>query len=724
MKIVDSFANFSQHTPAARVIGRRSAGLILSLVLIFGDASPADDNHLVVFGDNQHPTRIATGSAGGFAVTDFEGKSVFIYDSALSIVGEIKQVDRPIAVAVDQQGRFLVGCANGNLEVYDAGGAKVEVASEGVLSQPNDMAVDFNGRVYMADSRNDRVFVFDALWNWDRIIGSSGSGNGQFSFPSCVAIAYHLGPTNEPVGELFVGDQGNHRVQVFDLNGTYLRSFGSNISDFGTNWLNRFNTLQTLVVDDLLRPHVVDLYLSRVQVFDAQTSTNVLSYGTFGTGPGQMRMPLDIAMADDGRIIAADADNGRLAVIYSNAMTRVLLSTNIIDEMAPTGTVVGTLTADPAPAGPNVFLLVPMPGGADNSFFVIDGDLLRTAAPLDHETHGTCHIKIKAANSNSLNLIYGETMTITVNDVNDAPTGISLDRPGVNESLPTNSLAGVFITDDADTNDTFTYNFATGEGDTDNALFAISGDQLLTRAVFDYETTNAYSIRVSVRDAAGAAWTGALAVAVLNVNESTDPDTDGDGMPDWWELQCAGIITGLVPLDDSDMDGFDNLGEWILGTDPFDPSLFPSVWNLSGIAVDAPPYIWTTGGHAAWFEQTTNTHDGVDAAQSGHIADNQFTWMETTIVGPGRLTFWWKVSSEGGFDYLRFYVDGSEATPEISGNVDWQSCDVRIGTGSHTLQWMYSKNSSVSAGSDCGWVDQVTFWWTSGLPWLNLLLGP
>jgi len=66
-------------------------------------------------------------------------------------------------------------------------------------------------------------------------------------------------------------------------------------------------------------------------------------------------------------------------------------------------------------------------------------------------------------------------------------------------------------------------------------------------------------------------------------------------------------------------------------------------------AVDATNLVWTTGGNVVWGAQASITHDGVDAAQSGAIGDSQSTYLQTTIVGPGKLTFWWKVSSE---DYL------------------------------------------------------------------------
>jgi hypothetical protein len=70
-------------------------------------------------------------------------------------------------------------------------------------------------------------------------------------------------------------------------------------------------------------------------------------------------------------------------------------------------------------------------------------------------------------------------------------------------------------------------------------------------------------------------------------------------------------------------------------------------------ALDTPGWAWATGT-IPWIGQTTVTHDGVDAGQSGAISHGEQSWMETTVAGPGTLTFWWRVSSESGYDYLEF----------------------------------------------------------------------
>lgn len=128
-------------------------------------------------------------------------------------------------------------------------------------------------------------------------------------------------------------------------------------------------------------------------------------------------------------------------------------------------------------------------------------------------------------------------------------------------------------------------------------------------------------------------------------------------------------------------------------------------------ALDATGLTWTGGGNANWSYQTTTTHDGVDAGRSGALGFDQVSSMQTTVVGPGSLSFWWKVSSENNYDWLTFTVDGVAPTeaPRISGTVDWVQKTVPIASGSHIIKWSYSTDYSLAVGSDAGWVDQVVY---------------
>jgi hypothetical protein len=134
------------------------------------------------------------------------------------------------------------------------------------------------------------------------------------------------------------------------------------------------------------------------------------------------------------------------------------------------------------------------------------------------------------------------------------------------------------------------------------------------------------------------------------------------------------------------------------------------------VALDTTNLVWTTGGTSNWEGQTTNTHDAVDAAQSGPLPDRQTNWIATVVTGPGTVTFWWRVSSEPGWDYLRFYI-GGQFKAETSGvDAPWQQQSYPVPTGSQTLRWAYEKDVLGWQGMDAGWVDQVTFTPTAPAP--------
>ena len=106
----------------------------------------------------------------------------------------------------------------------------------------------------------------------------------------------------------------------------------------------------------------------------------------------------------------------------------------------------------------------------------------------------------------------------------------------------------------------------------------------------------------------------------------------------------------------------------------------------------------------------TSTHDGTDALQSQAIGNYESSSLETTVYGPGTLTFWWKVSTGNGS--LRFYLDDPEhlqpSLESITGEQDWQQISAVIPAGKHSIEWEYNK-LSLTGGSDAGWIDEVVF---------------
>lgn len=133
----------------------------------------------------------------------------------------------------------------------------------------------------------------------------------------------------------------------------------------------------------------------------------------------------------------------------------------------------------------------------------------------------------------------------------------------------------------------------------------------------------------------------------------------------------------------------------------------PPVLTL-GEALDNAGFTWTNSGAVEWVAQTNTTHDGIDAAETGDIRDNQYSILAIGLAGPGELSFWWRVSSEKDYDLLDVSMDGNPVT-WISGAKDWSRVSLTIPAGAHVVAWKYGKDAAGGWGEDRGWLDQVVY---------------
>ncbi len=123
---------------------------------------------------------------------------------------------------------------------------------------------------------------------------------------------------------------------------------------------------------------------------------------------------------------------------------------------------------------------------------------------------------------------------------------------------------------------------------------------------------------------------------------------------------------------------------------------------------DMGSFEWTTGGNSSWAVSTENPYEGTYCAKSGTISHNQSSWIELDyeVFTDDVVSFYFKVSSEGSYDYLNFYIDNSEQG-SWSGNVGWEYAEYPVAAGTHTFKWEYDKDGSVNSGSDCAWIDFI-----------------
>jgi hypothetical protein len=198
--------------------------------------------------------------------------------------------------------------------------------------------------------------------------------------------------------------------------------------------------------------------------------------------------------------------------------TNLNLSNNTVAENSPLNTLIGNFnTTDPDTGNTFSYSLVTGIGSTDNSLFTIDGNQLKTNTPLDYETKNNYSIRVKTTDQGGLS--YEKQLTVSITDVNESPTDVTLSNNIVAENSPLNTLIGNFNTTDPDTGNTFTYSLVTGIGSTDNSLFTIDGNQLKTNTPLNYETKNNYSIRVKTTDQGGLSYEKQLTVNVTNIPE-------------------------------------------------------------------------------------------------------------------------------------------------------------------------------------------------------------
>lgn len=202
----------------------------------------------------------------------------------------------------------------------------------------------------------------------------------------------------------------------------------------------------------------------------------------------------------------------------NDAPTDIILSNNIISENLPSATFIGTLSVvDSDLADTHTLTLVPGAGSTDNALVSIIGNTLQTNASYNFEANDSLFIRIQA--SDPFNATYTKTFVIVVTDANDTPTNITLSGDSIQESLPVNTLIGTLISTDEDVADTHTYSLVAGVGDTDNALFTISNNQLLSNATYTFFSQQ-YSIRVQTSDAGGLTFEKVFLIKILNANDA------------------------------------------------------------------------------------------------------------------------------------------------------------------------------------------------------------
>ena len=255
------------------------------------------------------PWGIAFGKDGMWAVADHSNHCVYIFDSQDQVVRKIGskgkgngEFDKPAGLAFDDDNNLYVVCRYNHrvqkltvdgeflLKFGDMGTA------DGQLDCPLGITVH-NKRVYVADQCNHRISVFQCNGNFSQTIGQSGELNCPFD----VVVNNN--------NHLLVANLYGNCVSVFTLDGTYINRIGTQGSSRG-----QLNGPCSLTVDMFGVIFVTERENNRVSIY-GKDGVFMHSFGSKGSANGKFSAPCGIAVSPGGSIYISDRDNNRIQII-------------------------------------------------------------------------------------------------------------------------------------------------------------------------------------------------------------------------------------------------------------------------------------------------------------------------------------------------------------------------------------------------------------------------
>jgi DNA-binding beta-propeller fold protein YncE len=257
------------------------------------------------------PYGMAVDSKGKVYVADWKVGAIFIFNTETRNADLIKnKVDahfvRIIGLAMDDGDRLFVSDPGlHHILVFDANHKPTDVITEG-MDEPSGLAIDRENRLlYAADVKLDQVLVYDAdTLKLKRKIGTTGHNHelttpGDFAKPTGVAV--------DQDGNLYVCDTLNDRIEVFDADGKFITTYGKNGDGPGY-----FARPKGVAIDSDGHIWVADGMVDRVQVFNNQWQL-LITFGGHGLLPGQFEGLVGIASDNkNNRIFTSEIFPGRV----------------------------------------------------------------------------------------------------------------------------------------------------------------------------------------------------------------------------------------------------------------------------------------------------------------------------------------------------------------------------------------------------------------------------
>jgi DNA-binding beta-propeller fold protein YncE len=256
------------------------------------------------------PVAAATGSDNRIAIADVGCGCVHLYIPSAQGYRQIfsagkEDLRSPVSVVFDDELNLYVSDSlNSTIYVFDAKGESlysIKKAGYGTLLRPTGLAYSAQKKIlYAVDTLANKIYAFTNKGNLLFSFGERGDKKGQFNFPTHIVAS--------PDGRLYVTDSMNFRVQVFDASGAFLSSFGHHGNGSGD-----FAMPKGIAVDKAGVIYVVDSLFDNIQLFNLSGSF-LLTIGGRGTGHGEFWLPSGLFLDNQNKLYVCDTYNQRVQV--------------------------------------------------------------------------------------------------------------------------------------------------------------------------------------------------------------------------------------------------------------------------------------------------------------------------------------------------------------------------------------------------------------------------
>jgi len=270
---------------------------------------PVGDSGKVLF-QLAEPYGMAVDSRGSLYVADQKVGAIFIFNTETREVELIRNKThahfvRIIGLALDDNDRLFVSDPGlRHILVFNSAHKAEDVITDGLVS-PGAMAIDRENRqLYVSDIELDQVLVYDAdSLKLIRKIGTTGHNHelttpGDFAKPTGLAV--------DSDGNLYVADTLNNRIEVFDADGKFISTFGK--AGDGPGYFAR---PKGVAIDSDDHVWVADGMQDRVQVFNKEAQL-LIAFGGHGLLPGQFQGLVGIATDKNNRVFTSEIFPGRV----------------------------------------------------------------------------------------------------------------------------------------------------------------------------------------------------------------------------------------------------------------------------------------------------------------------------------------------------------------------------------------------------------------------------